>query len=138
MVAMEWTKLGPRLDNFDASGTTPYIKDPAAAIIFPMAIPDARFGHVAAVGGTTAAPVMYIFGGAGGADMKSPMSDMWMFDIAAKKWSLVEVDVATAGAGRYDAAGAMIDGKLVVFGGNAGSTGFKKDLQSMSAVDMGL
>ena len=46
--------------------------------------------------------------------------------------------VATAGAGRYDAAGAMIDGKLVVFGGNAGSTGFKKDLQSMSAVDMGL
>ena len=41
-------------------------------------------------------------------------------------------------AGRYDAAGAMIDGKLVVFGGNAGSTGFKKDLQSMSAVDMGL
>jgi len=120
----EWTLLGPRTSNFDEYGATPYVADPADAIQFPSDIPEARFSHVAVATGHG----MIIFGGAGGATMKSPLADMWYFNLPDKTWSPVTLG-SYDGLARYDSAAAMMSGPYMVTFGGHGSYGFLADAQ---------
>ena len=115
----EWTKIGPRVSNFDA----PYNADPADAIVFPALLASPRFSAV----GVGHNGGLYVLGGAGGANFMEELQDLYKFSFAKKEWiSLVEA----TGVSRYDAAGAVVDDVLVVFGGH-GMGSFYNDLHYM-------
>jgi len=130
-----WTLLGPRTTNFDEMGETPYVADPADAILFPAEIPDARFSHVALA--TDAG--MFVCGGAGGATMRQPLDDCWLFDPSAKSWSMVFT--SSDPTARYDAAAVLLVDPttamptIAVFGGH-GPSGFLADTQFYHAGHM--
>ena len=113
-----WTHLGPRESNFDAD----YVIDPADAIVFPGDLAPVRFSAVALSFGKV--PALYIFGGAGGNDMMTELEDLWKFNFNQKKWELLD---SSAGIPRYDAAGALVDSHLLIFGGH-GKGNFYNDL----------
>jgi hypothetical protein len=125
-----WTLLGPRMSNFDELGETPYVADPADAILFPAEIPAARFSHVAIA--TDAG--MFICGGAGGATMRQPLDDCWFFEPSAKSWSVAFFASDGMPSARYDAAAALLVDPttmmptIAVFGGH-GPSGFLADTQ---------
>lgn len=108
----EWTKLGPRLDNYDDA----WAARPADAIQFPGELPAKRFAQSMVLAGT--APALYVVGGAGGASELEEQGDVWKFDLATKAWTWLG---AGESLGRFDGAAAvsMNGTRLVLYGGSA-------------------
>ena len=125
----QWTLIGPRADNFMEGTNKSYIADPADAIMFPAALPSARFSAVATVAGTS--PALYLVGGAD--STMSSLADFWKFSIADKKWTLCAADARKG----YDAAGVAVESYIAVFGGYSDGT-FSNELHYMWAGDSGL
>ncbi len=79
------------------------------------ALPPARYDHTLVTDGTK----LYLFGGRG----PQPMNDLWLYDIAAKRWSESTASGPNARFG-HNAVWDATRNKMVVFGGQAGSTFF--------------
>jgi N-acetylneuraminic acid mutarotase len=108
---MEWTKVGPRYDNFAAD----YIKSPTDAIIFPMEIPKAVFSQAMVTTGKDAA--LYAIGGAGGEFMMDEMPSLWKFDVDSLEWEWMMTDPLLA---RYDSSAVLFGDYALVYGGHSG------------------
>uniref|UniRef100_A0A7S0WPQ0 Uncharacterized protein n=1 Tax=Pyramimonas obovata TaxID=1411642 RepID=A0A7S0WPQ0_9CHLO len=127
----EWTKLGPRMENFERT-----VEDPADAIVFPQAIPSPRFpGQVLSTG---MEPALYVVGGVGGESMMEELPELWKFDIEAKEWTLLAEHPLLA---RSDGAAALV-GKgdfykhVMLYGGHAHGK-FLDDLVTMFVGETG-
>lgn len=108
----QWTKLGPRLDNYDNAWTS----EPTDAMQFPQQVPSKRFSQSMVLAGMQ--PALYVVGGAGGASEMEEQGNVWKFDLATKTWTWLGAGDALA---RYDSAAAvsMSGTRLVLYGGSA-------------------
>jgi len=109
---MEWTKLGPRQDNY----ATGWNLDPLAAMLFPQSLPPARFASSALITGME--PALYVIGGTGGESMNAEQGDLWKFDLGSKQWTFM---ASSSLLSRSNSAVAAISNgtQLVMYGGNA-------------------
>ena len=127
-----WTLLGPRAGSFGANniGT---VRD---AITFPMAIPSARFSH----GAVSVSNALYILNGAGGETMYEDVASVWVYDPAAKAWSLPSASYdSLTKVSRYDAAISGVGAYAYVFGGHSTTSGgFFNDIQVVFVGDRGV
>jgi len=106
----EWTKVGPRLQNFDED----YVASPTDAIVFPMEIPAPRFAHAAVLTGKE--PALYAIGGAGGLSMGEALATLWKFDLVKLEWTLMMEHPLL---GRFDSSAVLFGGGkfALVYGG---------------------
>eukprot|EP00854_Cymbomonas_tetramitiformis_P001562 gene1562-2195_t len=128
--SMEWTKVGPRYDNYEK----PWMQSPTDAIIFPMMIPSPRFAHSAVITGER--PALYIMGGAGGESMMEELHEIWKFDLELLEWEFIGSHPLL---GRYDSAAVLYgeDKFALVYGGHAAGT-FLGDVVLIFIGDTGL
>ncbi len=89
--------------------------------IMPAASPPARARQVT-VGDPTNNRAI-VFGGRGGSASSGyvDFSDVWAFDFAAETWSQI-VTTGTAPSGRSNSAGVLDGNRLIVFGGDTGTS----------------
>jgi hypothetical protein len=89
--------------------------------------PSPRYAHSAVLAGD----VMYVFGG-----QRSlyAFSEVHAFHLVSRTWTFVSPATGVAPSPRYDHAAAVVDGKMVVYGGRSSSTKFLSDMWSLDLV----
>lgn len=128
---MEWTKVGPRMVNFEST-----VEDPADALVFPQEIPSPRFPQDVVITGMS--PAMYVIGGVGGDSMMEELPELWKFDLESKMWSLLATNPLL---GRSDGAAALVTKgdfykHIMLYGGHANGE-FLGDLVTMFVGETG-
>jgi hypothetical protein len=119
----QWVNLGPLTTVF----TGPHDSAPLQGIIFPQDLPAPRMGHAMC---TDRVGALWVAGGATGALVDTLLADVWMFDIARRKWRLVSSE---GGAAVLDGATACGDGRMLMM---FGSSAADRYTQTMHAISM--
>mmetsp|Transcript_40305 Transcript_40305/g.95775 ORF Transcript_40305/g.95775 Transcript_40305/m.95775 type:complete len:152 (+) Transcript_40305:30-485(+) len=112
-----WTKIGPRADNFREGRDKAYIVSPYDAILFPQTLPVERFSFASVWHEHSHS--FHIMGGAGGSLMTTPLKDVFRFSTDFREWAVPHTGFDNVPSlARHDAAAAHLDGRWAcVFGG---------------------